>query len=84
MVDVHLAPFALRLPRMLESQRGWSWASAPDADTERQRWEKWLEAIEENQAVKATTSGKELYIQTLDVVATGGTPVNGSQTIAVP
>ncbi|KAH7369104.1 hypothetical protein B0T11DRAFT_327223 [Plectosphaerella cucumerina] len=76
MVDVHLAPFALRFPRMLESQRGWTWTNTSDPDPERQRWDKWLEAIEENPSVKATTSGKELYVQTLDVVAAAeSTPV---------
>lgn len=70
LVDIHLAPFALRLSRILETHRGWSWAE--EESPERERWTKWLEAIEANTHVKATTSGKELYVQTMGVVSREG------------
>lgn len=63
LVDVHLAPFALRLSRVLQSLRGWS---APEGN---ERWERWLDAIEENPHVRATTSATELYTQTAGLLA---------------
>ena len=55
-VDVQLAPWLLRLRRVLKPYRGW-----PDPD-EGSRWAKWVEAVEENPHVKATTSTDELYL----------------------
>lgn len=59
LVDIHFAPFALRLSRILQPLRGWT-APAPGL-----RWAKWLDALENNAHVKATTSGKDVYVDTV-------------------
>lgn len=56
-VDVHFAPFALRLSRILEPLHGWA---PPVPGT---RWHRWLEALEEDAHVRATTSGRKLYVE---------------------
>lgn len=55
-VDIQIAPWVVRLKRVLTPYRGW-----PEADPE-SRWGKWVKAIEENEYVKATTSTDELYV----------------------
>ncbi|KAG9255025.1 uncharacterized protein F5Z01DRAFT_620901 [Emericellopsis atlantica] len=62
LVDVHFAPFALRLSRVLQPSRGWS---EPIPGT---RWHQWLDALEGNVHVSATTSTKELYVETTEVL----------------
>ncbi|KAF5018593.1 hypothetical protein F66182_9422 [Fusarium sp. NRRL 66182] len=61
LVDVNLAPFALRLSRVVAtSTRGWPYP-LPGS-----RWARWLDAIEEHESVRATTSGQDLYDETVD------------------
>ncbi|KAK4178861.1 putative glutathione S-transferase [Triangularia setosa] len=55
LVDIHLAPFAIRLPNLLRQLPGWT-QPLPDS-----RWKKWLDALEQNEFVKNTTSKSELY-----------------------
>ncbi|KAJ4224117.1 hypothetical protein NW759_005783 [Fusarium solani] len=62
LVDIHLAPFALRLPRILTSLRGWS---PPPPGS---RWARWLDAIEADESISATTSDHELYTDTVDLL----------------
>ncbi|KAL0936628.1 glutathione transferase [Colletotrichum truncatum] len=59
LVDVHFAPFALRLSRILQPRCGWT-APAPGL-----RWAKWLDALENNTHIKATMSGKDVYTETI-------------------
>ena len=54
-VDVQFAPWMLRLSRVLKPYRGW-----PDPEVG-SRWGIWMNAIENNEAVKATTSTDDLY-----------------------
>ncbi|OHE90982.1 glutathione S-transferase domain-containing protein [Colletotrichum orchidophilum] len=60
LVDVHFAPFAVRLSRVLQPLCGWP-APAPGL-----RWAKWLDALENNVHVQATTSGKAVYAETVE------------------
>lgn len=55
LVDVQAAPWVIRLRRVLKPYRGW-----PDAE-EGSRLAIWVNAIENNQHVQATTSTDELY-----------------------
>lgn len=55
-VDVQFAPWMLRLPRVLRPYRGWP---DPEAGS---RWGIWMDAIENHEAVRATTSTDELYL----------------------
>lgn len=64
-VDVQLAPWALRIPRVLKPYRGW-----PDPEPG-SRWGAWMEAIERNEAVKATTSTEDLYLDSYERYAGG-------------
>ncbi|KAF7556613.1 hypothetical protein G7046_g6269 [Stylonectria norvegica] len=66
LVDIHIAPFALRFPRVLAPLRGWHGA-VPGS-----RWRAWLDALEGNVHVQATTSTGELYLETAEVVAQVG------------
>ena len=59
-VDVQVAPWFLRLRRVLKPYRGW-----PDPEPE-SRLEKWLEAMEADVDVRATTSGDELYLDSYE------------------
>jgi glutathione S-transferase len=59
-VDVFLAPWMLRLSRVLGPYRGWP---APDPNS---RWAKWLHALENEPAVRATTSTNELYLDSYE------------------
>ena len=54
-VDVHFAPWMLRLSRVLKPYRGW-----PDAERG-SRWGTWLAAVEADESVRATTSTDDLY-----------------------
>ena len=56
LVDILLAPFALRLPRILEPLCGWTFSH------EGSRWSRWVEALENDAHVKATLSEDELYL----------------------
>jgi glutathione S-transferase len=59
-VDAQLAPWIVRLNRVLKPYRGW-----PDPDPG-SRWAKWVSAIESNESVKATTSGDKLYLDSYE------------------
>jgi len=59
-VDVQIAPWIIRLNRVLKPYRGW-----PDAEPN-SRFGKWVQAIEENEHVKATTSTDELYLDSYE------------------
>ncbi|CAD0096965.1 unnamed protein product [Aureobasidium vineae] len=54
-VDVQMAPWVIRLRTVLQPYRGWP---KPEGGS---RWARWVEAIEQNHAVRATTSTDELY-----------------------
>jgi hypothetical protein len=66
-VDVQFAPWVLRLSRVLKPYRGW-----PDPE-EGSRWGLWVEAIEGNEAVKATTSTDDLYLDSYERYSGGYT-----------
>ncbi|KAK5115996.1 hypothetical protein LTR62_000452 [Meristemomyces frigidus] len=55
-VDVQMAPWIVRLEKVLKPYRGWP---EPEPGS---RWEKWVRAIQGNEAVKATTSDDQLYL----------------------
>ncbi|KAK3060246.1 hypothetical protein LTS18_008977, partial [Coniosporium uncinatum] len=58
--DIQLAPWIIRLNRVLKPYRGWP---EPEPDT---RWAKWVKAVEENEYVRATTSTDELYLDSYE------------------
>ncbi|OHW98713.1 glutathione s-transferase domain-containing protein [Colletotrichum incanum] len=62
LVDVHFAPFAVRLSRIMQARCGWT------APTPGLRWARWLDALEGNVHVKATTSGREVYVDTVELL----------------
>ncbi|KAF2197088.1 hypothetical protein GQ43DRAFT_444542 [Delitschia confertaspora ATCC 74209] len=59
-VDVQIAPWVLRLKRVLGPYRGWP---EPERGS---RWAKWVEAVEGEQSVRATTSNDELYLDSYE------------------
>ncbi|KAL1964710.1 hypothetical protein VTN77DRAFT_6736 [Rasamsonia byssochlamydoides] len=59
-VDIHIAPWILRLSRVLKPYRGW-----PDPEMG-SRWAAWVNAIESNEHVMATTSSDELYLDSYE------------------
>lgn len=59
-VDVQIAPWILRLRRVLGPYRGWP---EPEDGT---RWAKWVDAIEGSESVRMTTSGDELYLDSYE------------------
>ena len=59
-VDVQLAPWLLRMSRVLKPYRSW-----PDP-TPNSRWARWVEAVEENPSVQATTSENQLYVDSYE------------------
>lgn len=59
-VDVQMAPWVLRLRRVLGPYRGW-----PEPE-EGSRWRAWVEAIEGEQAVRRTTSDDRLYLDSYE------------------
>lgn len=69
LVDIHLAPFALRLRRLLSPRRGWPEVSQDS------RWQRWLDALEEDGHVRSTTSLDELYAETADILVKNPAPV---------
>jgi hypothetical protein len=60
LVDVQFAPWMLRLSRVLKPYRGW-----PDPEPG-SRWGVWMDAIERDEVVKATTSTDELYLDSYE------------------
>lgn len=59
-VDVQFAPWIIRLRKVLTPYRGW-----PDPEPG-SRWATWINAIENNEGVRATTSTDELYIDSYE------------------
>jgi len=59
-VDIQFAPWMLRLSRVLKPYRGW-----PDPERG-SRWAAWVDAIERNEHVKATTSADDLYLDSYE------------------
>ncbi|KKZ61892.1 hypothetical protein EMCG_03591 [[Emmonsia] crescens] len=59
-VDIQFAPWMLRLSRVLKPYRGW-----PDPERG-SRWEAWVEAVECDERVRATTSADELYLDSYE------------------
>lgn len=75
LVDVHFAPFALRLGRILRHRHPNAVFLLVDAvpDT---RWRRWLEALERNTHVQATMHMDDFYLDTADLFIQ--TPGDGS------
>ncbi|UKZ78015.1 hypothetical protein TrVFT333_005749 [Trichoderma virens FT-333] len=65
LVDIHFAPFALRLSRIL--RRRYPSALLADA-TPGTRWHRWLGALERDPHIRATTSTDEFYLETIDLL----------------
>ncbi|EED24235.1 glutathione transferase, putative [Talaromyces stipitatus ATCC 10500] len=59
-VDIQLAPWVLRLSRVLKPYRGWTEPAMGS------RLGRWIQAIEENEHVMATTSSDELYLESYE------------------
>ncbi|KAB2576081.1 Glutathione transferase [Lasiodiplodia theobromae] len=59
-VDVQMAPWVIRLNKVLKPYRAWP---EPEAGS---RWGKWLEAIEKDPHVQATTSTDDLYLDSYE------------------
>jgi glutathione S-transferase len=59
-VDIQFAPWMIRFSRVLRPYRGWP-TPLPGS-----RWERWMDAVENNEHVKATTSLDELYIDSYE------------------
>ncbi|KLJ09427.1 glutathione S-transferase [Blastomyces silverae] len=59
-VDIQFAPWMLRLSRVLKRYRGW-----PDPERG-SRWEAWVDAVENDEHVVATTSADELYLDSYE------------------
>lgn len=55
-VDIQIAPWILRLSRVLKPFRGWTESEMGT------RWANWVQAVEENEYVMATTSSDEVYL----------------------
>jgi len=62
LVDVHFAPFAIRLSRILTPFR--QWTDIPSGT----RWQQWLRAISINPHVQVTTSTADLYTDTIEAL----------------
>ncbi|KAL7820455.1 hypothetical protein V8C44DRAFT_83469 [Trichoderma aethiopicum] len=64
MVDIHLAPFALSLSRILHHRHpGFHLDATPGT-----RWHRWVDALERNPHIKATMSTDEFYLDTVDLL----------------
>jgi glutathione S-transferase len=59
-VDVQIAPWMVRLNRVLKPYRGW-----PDPEPG-SRWGAWVDAIENSEEVKRTTSTDDLYLDSYE------------------
>lgn len=59
-VDIQFAPWMIRFSRVLRIYRGWPTPSPGS------RWERWLDAVENNEHVKATTSSDDLYVDSYE------------------
>jgi len=68
-VDIQFAPWIIRMRRVLAPYRGW-----PQPE-EGSRWARWVDAIEGNESVKATTSTDDLYLDSYERYA-GKSPIS--------
>lgn len=59
-VDIQIAPWFLRLSRVLKPYRGWTEPAMGS------RLGRWIQAIEDNAHVMATTSSDELYLESYE------------------
>lgn len=59
-VDVQMAPWVVRLKKVLGPYRGW-----PEPE-EGSRWQKWVSAIEREESVRRTTSDDALYLDSYE------------------
>lgn len=59
-VDVQIAPWVIRLKKVLGPYRGW-----PEPE-EGSRWKKWVDAIERESSVRGTTSEDGLYLDSYE------------------
>ena len=59
-VDVQFAPWILRMRRVLAPYRAW-----PEPE-QGSRWAAWVDAIENDEHVKATTSTDDLYLDSYE------------------
>jgi glutathione S-transferase len=59
-VDVQIAPWVVRLKRVLGPYRGW-----PEPE-EGSRWKTWIDAIESERSVQMTTSSEQLYLDSYE------------------
>ncbi|OCL01324.1 hypothetical protein AOQ84DRAFT_329167 [Glonium stellatum] len=59
-VDVQIAPWIIRLNRVLKPYRNWP---EPEPNT---RWARWVEAVEQDEHVQATTSTNDLYLDSYE------------------
>lgn len=66
LVDIHFAPFALRMSRILEPLRGWVGLTRLAA-----RWQIWVDAMERDVHVRSTVSADRLYLDTADLLVQG-------------
>ncbi|KAL4913646.1 hypothetical protein BDW62DRAFT_214032 [Aspergillus aurantiobrunneus] len=73
-VDIQIAPWVVRLNRVLKPYRGW-----PDPKPG-SRWGAWVDAIEANEQIKATTSMPELYLDSYERYAANARPENRPNT----
>lgn len=69
-VDIQFAPWMLRLSCVLKHYRNWQ---DPIQGT---RWGVWLEAVENNEHVKNTTSTDDLYVDSYERYAQNRTNSN--------
>ncbi|KAI4164104.1 MAG: hypothetical protein LQ342_002340 [Letrouitia transgressa] len=69
-VDVQFAPWIIRMRRVLSHYRGWP---RPE---EGSRWAAWVDAIEQNEHVKSTTSNDDLYLDSYERYAGTGQIAN--------
>ncbi|KAK1250626.1 hypothetical protein MKX08_010629 [Trichoderma sp. CBMAI-0020] len=75
LVDVHFAPFALRLGRILRHRHPNAVFMLADAVPDA-RWRRWLDALERNTHVQATMHMDDFYLDTADLLIQ--TPGEGS------
>lgn len=59
-VDIQMAPWVVRMRKVLKPYRGW-----PDPEPG-SRWASWVDAIEKDPGVRATTSADDLYIDSYE------------------
>jgi hypothetical protein len=72
-----MAPWVIRLRKVLQPYRGWP---EPEKGT---RWAAWVNAIEEDHAVRATTSTDDLYEASYERYAASIPIQTGSEAVPV-